>query len=163
MLKLWVFPLLSALALALTLGGSALPSVSDPFPIESAYTDCPAAIAISSTGEPVELGVSAIQPHLRGIPAFTADDARRYIQANGAFGADGPFTILKVLFITSREVCERTRGESTGLEPGALVCFVELQGTFYPISYPYGARPIPSSYSYEVYDAQTGNLLMFSS
>ncbi|HEY7125794.1 MAG TPA: hypothetical protein VH540_17695 [Ktedonobacterales bacterium] len=165
MRKFWMLSLFSVLGLLLTLGGSApAQSSSDPFPIYSGYDDCQPTIIISNSGgPPPALGVPAIQPHLSGIPSFTAEDVRQYFKANGFPGADGPFTILKILFITSGEVCERTRDESTGLESGALVCFVELQGTFYPFSYPPGFHPRPSPYAYEVFDAQTGNLLMFSS
>jgi hypothetical protein len=171
MRKVWVLPLLSALGLLLTLGGSAPASgsassdvsvSSDPFPIQSGYNDCQPTIIISKTGgPPPALGVPALQPHLQGIPSFTADDVRAFLQVGGFPGADGPFKILKILFITSGEVCERLRGEGTGLEADALVCFVEVQGTFYPFSYPPGVHPKPSPYGYEVFDAQTGNLLVF--
>jgi hypothetical protein len=164
MRKCWVFPLLSALGLLLTLGGSApAASLADLFPIYSGYEHCPPNTFVSLPGAPPpQPGTPAIQPHLQGIPSFTADDVRQYLQVNGIPTADGPFTIVKTVFISNQEMCQRTRGQSTGLEPDALVCFVELQGTFSRLSH--GMVPLPPSpYAYEGFDAQTGNLLLFGS
>jgi len=153
----WLFSLMGALALLFLLSGSppagAASLYADPFPIQTGY-DCTG----GGNGSP---GVAAIQPHLHAIPSFTADDVRQNLKANGMPGWS-QFTIVKILFITGQEVCERTRGESTGLDDNAPVCFVELRGEFWPISYPYGVHPQPSPYAYEVFDAQTGNLLVFS-
>ncbi|HLW03882.1 MAG TPA: hypothetical protein VKT82_34865 [Ktedonobacterales bacterium] len=147
----WLFSLLGTLALVFTLNGSA-PSLADPFYRQTIY-NC------DDSGSSAATGAAAIQPHLRATPSFTADDVRHYLKQHGVLGADGPFTILKILFITSREACQRTQGEDIGLDANALVCFVELKGTFYPFLYIDGSQP-SSPYAAEVFDAQTGNLLM---
>jgi hypothetical protein len=147
MRKVWMFLLPSVLALLL--GGSTPSDAVDPFPPLGSY-EC---VEFS----PLPLGTPAIHPHLSAIPAYTAEDVRNYIQQTNP-----QVTVLRVLFISSQEVCNRLRGESTGYPSETLVCLVELQGVFYPHSYPPGYHPQPSLYAYEVYDAQTGNLLMFS-
>ncbi len=156
MRKRRVFLLMGILVLLL-LGGSApvgAAGVVDPYPPHSRY------MCMESSPPPV--GVPAIRPHLPTIPAYTAEDVQRYFQQTGAQSAMGHVTVLRVLFISSQEVCARLQGESTGFALETLVCFVELQGVFYPHTYPPGFHPLPSSYAYEVFDAQTGNLVMFN-
>ena len=151
----WLLLLTSVLALLL--GGSAPVGGTgdvDPYPPRSGYT------CIESS--PLPTGVPAIRPHLPAIPAYTAEDARSYIQQTHAQSAVGRVTVLRVLFIPNQDVCARLQGESTGFAPETLVCFVELRGVFYPLRYPPGVHPFPSSYAYEVFDAQTGNLVMLN-
>jgi hypothetical protein len=154
--KQWVFLLMSTLVL-LFLGGSApagAAGVVDPYPPHSGF-----ACAESS---PLPTGVPAIHPYLPTIPAYTAEDVRHYVQQTHVHSGTGRVTVLRVLFLHNQDVCARLQGESTGFALETLVCFVELQGIFYPLSYPAGFQPRPSLYAYEVYDAQTGNLVMLS-
>ena len=149
----WLFSLLGALALLFALNGSA-PSLADPFYPQTSFS-------CDDTGSSTSSGPADIQPHLHGVPAFTADDVRHYLKKTGVPGADGPFTILKILFITSREACQCTQGEYIGLDANAMVCFVELKGTFYPFMWINGSPP-SSPYAAEVFDARTGSLLMLT-
>jgi hypothetical protein len=50
--------------------------------------------------------------------------------------SEGQPKVTKVLFITSAQASQRLKGEWIGLPDDALVCFVELYGTyrFYPHS-----------------------------
>ena len=154
MRKRWALSLIGSLALLCMLGSSA-PSLADPFPLQTS-------IRCDEFGGSTPSGPAAIQPHLQTIPAFTANDVRHYLKTNGFPGAVGTFTILKILFITSREACQRTNGESIGVASDALVCFVEVQGTFYPLLWIGG--PVPSSpYAAEIFDARTGDLLVLIS
>ncbi len=149
--------LLMGILLLLLLGGSAPVGGAgdvDPYPPHSLY--------MCMESSPPPIGVPAIRSHLQGIPAYTAEDVQRYFQQTGAQSATGRVTVLRVLFISSQEVCARLQGESTGFAPETLVCFVELRGVFYPHTYPPGVHPRPSLYAYEVFDAQTGNLVMFN-
>jgi outer membrane protein assembly factor BamB len=121
-------------------------------------------------GKPISPPSSTgITPHLKGIPAFTTADVEHYIQANGFAGgptvSGAPPTILKILFVSSKQASDLMHGESTGLPDDALVCYVELRGPFNPvmISEPPGASgpQKPVEIGEEVFDAETGNLLVW--
>lgn len=94
-------------------------------------------------------------------PAFTASDAAQYAQTHPLFYAQvvGPFKVLSAQFMTSQQLRDRLGGESTGLPDNALVCYIELQGTFL-----FGGRPgdktLTFHTAYEVYDAADGNIVM---
>ncbi len=112
---------------------------------------------------PDSLGLPAIQPHLPGIPTFTRDDVRGYIQEHGfqggKIGSARQPTITRILFITSREACELMRGEYVGLPNDSLVCYVEFSGTF-SVSGPAGTASVSGQHADEVFDARTGSLLI---
>ena len=72
--------------------------------------------------------------------------------------AAGAPTVVRVEFLTSKQVSTLLGGESIGLPDDALLCYVGLQGSFaFPgpqgptVTYPRGV---------EVFDAWTGNLLI---
>lgn len=95
------------------------------------------------------------------IPAFTVTDVAQYVSTHPmprdiASGAKS--TIVGIAFLTSQQVTVLLRGESTGLPDDALLCYVELHGTFvFP-----GPAGVTATYlrGYEVFDAHTGNILM---
>jgi hypothetical protein len=164
MRKQWAFPLLIALALMLALGGSAPPALATLFPLASGSSQCLPESVIFSIGGP---GTPAIQPHLPGIPAFAAADARAYLVVNGVPGWSH-FTITNVRFLTDRQVCGRAQIKRSAQPevPDAQFCYVEVWGISTPISRPYipNAPPLTARVGtyYVVFDARTGNLLAFT-
>src|SRR2546421_4735035 len=120
---------------------------------------------------PASFGMPAIHPHLTSIPAFTEEDVRTYISSHPFFskaiGYTEPPILSSIKFMTSREASALMHGAHTGLADDAIVCYVELCGTFMitggPAPLPATTRPAPVKpfhTVHEVFDAQTGNLLM---
>ena len=116
-------------------------------------------------------GMPAIRPSLPAVsastPRFTVADVQAYFKTHVFLG--GPtvkgatVSIISVQFITSKQASVLMRGEETGLPPTATVCYVKLRGPFTlvaPIAP--GSKPLPTvPYGVEIFDAQTGNLLMW--
>jgi hypothetical protein len=93
--------------------------------------------------------------------SFTVEDAKQYVMthpipqiANSTAG----FTFAKAAFLPSQEVSQLMNGESTGVSDTSLLCYVELHGTVTLESTRGGRRTFHKVI--EVFDAQTGNLLM---
>jgi hypothetical protein len=157
-------------AILVAIGGWAIPKLAARFVTSPPITkisitgtpyDCGDSVATSST----PLGAAAIQPHLSGVPAFTEDDVRDYINTHPFSGlrieTKGATSIKRILFITSYDACQLMKGESIGLSKNAIVCYVELSGTFL-VSSPFpSATPQPAHHTgQEVFDGKTGNLLV---
>jgi|SRR5579884_901008 hypothetical protein len=109
-------------------------------------------------------GVPAIRPHIAGIPSFTAADVAQYIKTGSSIRTISRAVpaITKTEFITAQQASNLLQGESIGRPDNALVCYVELRGPFHvegPL--PQGASNPTLSTAYELFDAQTGNLLMW--
>ena len=114
-------------------------------------------------------GIPAIQPHLPSIPSFTEDDVRNYIEshfvASMRIGIQGKPIISQVQFLTNLEVSNFLHGANPGLRDAQIVCFVKLVGnfSFHPPTFGRkGINQIPRDHIYQVYDANTGNLIMES-
>lgn len=113
-------------------------------------------------------GVPAIIPKNNGTPAFTAADVNLYY-LNHSFSAGptvsgAPPTVESVKFMTSGEARTLMKGEYIGIPDSAMVCYVVLRGPFYPmnVSVPPGqAPPAILDTGIEVFDAHTGNLLLW--
>jgi hypothetical protein len=115
-------------------------------------------------------GRPAIKPSL---PIFatvriTSADVNSYLQTHPFVGgplmkgANSP--IVSLQFVTSKQASTLMNGEPTGLADTAMVCYVKLQGPFSPsaASLPPQAQKFSSAtYAVEIFDAQTGNLLMW--
>jgi hypothetical protein len=113
-------------------------------------------------------GLPAITPHIHvsqskssSTASFTEEDAKQYVMthpipriANSIAG----FTIAKVVFLSSKEVSQLMNGESTGASDTSLLCYVQLHGTLTLENEQGGHRTFHKVI--EVFDAQTGNLLM---
>jgi len=106
-------------------------------------------------------GSAAITPHLAGIPAFTIDDARRFVTTHPqslGLRRDYSRSATRVEFLTSQQVSERLHGASTGFPADRLLCYVELQGTF-TFSGPEGTH-VTYPRRFFIFDAQTGHLVI---
>jgi hypothetical protein len=122
-------------------------------------------------------GVGAIQPSKDAskigvaTPAFTVEDVHSYIKSTKGQGLlvgavpDRPIAIRSVEFLTDSQLRARHHGESTG-KKDALLCYVELEGSFTPTGLPpgsgseAGSGPAQCERAIVVFDAHTGNLLM---
>jgi hypothetical protein len=67
-------------------------------------------------------------------------------------------TVTRVLFTTSRHAGELMQGQSVGLADDAVVCYVELSGTFTGGSAP-GVTPTVTHTAAIVFDGHSGNML----
>ncbi|HEY7125778.1 MAG TPA: hypothetical protein VH540_17615 [Ktedonobacterales bacterium] len=156
-------------AILVAIGGWSIPKLAARFASPPPVTT----VAISGTpydcgdtytsSSSAPIGLPAIQPHLSGVPAFTEDDVRDYVNghpfAGRRFESKGAVTITRILFTTSYDACQLMKG-SIGLSKDAIVCYVELSGTFI-ISPPFTATPLPPVHTgKEVFDGKTGNLLV---
>lgn len=116
------------------------------------------------------IGVPAITPSQPGIPAFTIDDVKHYLASHSFEG--GPtvdrssYSIDTIQFLKAKQASVLMQGEVVGLPDDALVCYTVLRGPFIlqnvrmPPGEPIPATPIASR-GVEVFDARTGNLLVW--
>ncbi len=109
-------------------------------------------------------GGSAIPPRNNCTPSFTVQDALDYEHTH-PFGnmrmvSIGQPKVTKVLFITSAQASQRIGGAEIGLPDDALVCYVELYGT-YRFMPPFGVQGgTHSGTMHDIFDAHTGTLLV---
>lgn len=129
------------------------------------------AFQVSQTYVP---GNPAIKPHLAqngAGPAFTQADVAAYLEKYGFFsGPLAPGAHLKILtnqFVTAAQASQLMVGESVGRPDNYLVCYVKVEGPFL-LTYVHGGpglshRNIPTTAKYNdaVFDAHTGNLLVW--
>lgn len=110
-------------------------------------------------------GVPAIQPTISGaIPSYTLADVATYIQTQHLLRTTSGTSpvITNSEFITAQQASALINGESIGRPDNALVCYVALQGPFQVnVPAPPGSSLPDSNTAYEVFDAQTGNLLLW--
>jgi hypothetical protein len=110
------------------------------------------------------LGAPAIVPRNDCTPSFTAQDVLGYENTHPFAAmrveAVGKPKITKIWFITSAEASGQMHGESIGIPDDALVCHVELYGTFRTGSAPGGQPTERPGAASQVFDAHTGNLLV---
>lgn len=110
------------------------------------------------------VGAPAIVPRLSSDlagPAFSTSDAASYVTSHPMWRNLAPWsapTVEKVEFLTSQEVSAILSDESTDMPSNALLCFVQLKGTF-TFGNPSGTT-ITYHVGFEVFDAHTGNFLM---
>lgn len=103
------------------------------------------------------------------VPRFTISDVRAYLSKNKQPYIEAPTVsgkppaIRSIEFITNKETSIRTHGEATGLTDSALVYYVEMYGPFdmsKVVTPPHRASLPIMNNVVEIFDAQTGNLLM---
>lgn len=111
-------------------------------------------------GRPSErpVGIPAIQRRSDSTPSYTTADTVQYATTHQMWRNlnASRSSVVSVRFMSSEEV-DTILHTSTGEPNDALICYVEMTGTFTfpglngPVSYPRG---------FEVFDAYTGNLLL---
>ena len=115
-------------------------------------------------------GRSALKLTPNKVPAFTLEDMKAYLQsapscAGGPTLSGQPPTIDTLEYVGCKELTDRLN-LFIGLPDDAPVCYVVLRGPFLLtlMSYPPGAvqgRPVSETVE-EIYDARTGDLLVWS-
>lgn len=119
-------------------------------------------------------GNPAIQPHLSqngSGPAFTQDDVVAYFNKYGFYAgpvvAGAHLQILTIQFVTAARASQLMVGESVGRPDNALVCYVKVEGPFLLTNVhagpprPNAKAPTTAKYGDAVFDAHTGNLLVW--
>ena len=153
------------LAASVMLAASPFPYPRAPVPYQRVPIICP------GPSTPVD-GVPAIRPRNGCTPSFTEQDVRSYLAANRQLAlATEPNNIA---FVGTPQIVSirflSLHGAAPNRDPYApawqlsdrVVCYVSLQGTFFPIrGLPLPHHPLrhfPRS-AYIVFDAHTGNVL----
>lgn len=132
------------------------------------------ATRVNGTVKPVSAasmppGLAAIHVSKSGVPAFTTADVQAYLDSNPFPG--GPTlkgskpAVAQIAFASKEQAITWMRGESLDELPAhAAVCYVRLSGPFSSqhIHAPKGATlSTVFQTGYMVFDAQTGNLLVW--
>jgi hypothetical protein len=124
----------------------------------AAFHASPASAPLSGPGIPM------IHPTRAGIPAFTVADVRQFFTAHPVKSASGaPAQIAEIQFMPEEQASAIMRGEPVGLPAHALVCYVQFRGSFLTTG-GYGppqAKPAWFQLEEEVFDARTGNLMVY--
>ena len=121
------------------------------------------------------IGLPAIHPSLAAASSLATPTARFTIADVQAYLQNHPFVgghivkgatarIVTTQFMTSSQASALMYGAETGLPTTATVCYAKIQGPFTQESAPIapGAQQLPTvAYAIEIFDAQTGNLLMW--
>lgn len=110
------------------------------------------------------VGIQAIRPtKTYALPSFSVADVITYSSgkplAHTLVSSSLTSANMTVQFLPSKEVSARLFGEPTGLPDSTLLCLVITRGTF-TFSGPEGTT-VTYPIGYEVFDARTGNLLMW--
>jgi hypothetical protein len=114
------------------------------------------------------LGSPAIRPRTAPesptTPTFTVQDVEEYVRVRGLSASlrirwEGPITVEKVEFLPGREVAARLN-DYINQPDDVLLCLAMLRGRF-GVASPFAPLAFDSSSAYVVFDAHTGNTLMF--
>lgn len=115
-------------------------------------------------------GLPAIVPHTNsasgGAIGITASDAVTYISGHGFQGGPlangGKFTVLRAAIMPASTGSTLTQGASMQRPDDYPIVYVQLQGPFLlsNVPLPSGATPEVANTVHEVFDANTGNLLL---
>ncbi len=118
---------------------------------------------------PDQPGGRAIQPHITPkeplSPAFTAQDVIDYVRTHphgDSMGDASAITVERVDFLLRGELEQRFPGLRTYVPNNTLICVVTLRGTFQVSAPPLLQQRLPNASSdtaYQLFDAQTGNIL----
>ncbi|HJT56571.1 MAG TPA: hypothetical protein VJ761_08750 [Ktedonobacteraceae bacterium] len=102
---------------------------------------------------------------------FTRDDVIAFFNKHGFYAgpvvSSAHLKILTIQFVTAERASELMKGESVGRPDTALVCYVKVQGPFRLTNIRGGPAQIASKmpttamYGDAVFDAHTGNLLVW--
>ncbi len=115
-------------------------------------------------------GAPAIQPHASqnapAGPAFTQADVIAYLDKYGflPLAPGAHLQILTIQFVPAKQASQLMDGESVGRPDDYLVCYVKVEGPFLTAGLklsPQAKAPKTVKYGDAVFDAHTGNLLVW--
>jgi hypothetical protein len=97
-------------------------------------------------------------------PSFTSQDVEEYFRVHGLSAsfriqASGPITVENVEFLPGREAAARLNRDINQPDD-VLLCLATLRGSF-GVASPFAPLAFDSSSAYVVFDAHTGNTLIF--
>ncbi len=101
-------------------------------------------------------------------PHITSDDVKTYLFTHqfpsGPLVVGATFKIISIDLVTSEVASQRLDDEPIGLPNNELVYFVKVQGPFTTtnVRTPNGKSLPPAQFGFEVFNAETGNLLVWS-
>lgn len=154
-------------------GGASAPSPSVRFtPIVGSPEPLASPASPDWTGRAV--GIPAIAPTLpvvAGRPSFTEQDVRVYVASHPPSVADpnGPAPVVERVEFLPVEQVESRINHGMSVPKGTLLCLVTISGQWVvpPGLLPPGVQaqgtPNPNTVVYQVYDAQTGNFMAWTS
>ncbi len=129
---------------------------------------------IPSVPAPVE--TEPVLPPSAGVPAIThagggpptSADVKAFVTKHGFPGgktvSGGAPTVLQITLMSAKQAKALLKGESTDRPDTAMVFYVQLQGPFVlSMPTPPGIKPITVQKGEELFDATTGNLILFGS
>ena len=144
------------------------------FSTQASQTSGPIGMSYLSRTKPKSIGIPAIivkdtvSQTIPNVPRVSKTDVENYVKFHPfPGGSPVPGTTPKVVAIsciTSKEVSQMLKNDSIGLADTAMVYYVEWRGPFNPtnVSAPPGATlPTSVSKGVEIFDAQTGNMLLW--
>jgi hypothetical protein len=145
--------------------GSNQQTINGSSEAQSSSKPVPASTAVPASN------VDAIMPHSNTVPAFTAEDVKRYFQTHtfpgGPTTQGQPIRVDTVQFLRAGDARSRfLQGENLGVPDTELVCYVVLDGPFTltNVELPPGTKsaqvPVVQK-GVEVFDARTGNMLLW--
>jgi hypothetical protein len=104
---------------------------------------------------------------------FSQDDVKAFLEEDGGSFYSGPLVpgahlkILTIQFVIAKQASQLMYGESVGRPDDYLVCYVKVEGPFLTTMV-HGGPPLPdikhpttAKYGDAVFDARTGNLLVW--
>ena len=144
------------------------------FSAKASQTSGPIGMPHLSQTKPTSVGIPAIivknttSQVAANTPRISKVDVENYVkvhQFQGGPSVAGTTPNVTVIdYITSKEASQKLKNDSIGLADNAMVYYVKWQGSFNltNVSAPPGAVPFkPASEGVEIFDAQTGNLLLW--
>jgi len=167
--------IVSTLGIIVLLVGAYIGVISMSSSAYASQSSGPIGMPHLSQAKPLAVGMPAItirntaKNGVPNAPRISQVDVRNYVQTHPFLGgsdvAGTPSKVTAIDYITSKEASQRLNNDSIGLADTAMVYYVEWQGSFHTnVSAPPGvalSNLKPVSKGVEIFDAQTGNLLLW--
>jgi hypothetical protein len=126
-----------------------------------------ASIVATTKNHPAGIPAITVQSAVSTTPRVQKSDVIAFLKSHpfpaGPAVAGATPVLTAVDLISSKEASQRLKGESIGLSDNAPVYYVQWKGPFNPVneSVPAGVTIKPVATGVEVFDATTGNLLLW--
>ncbi len=162
----WIAGLVVLVGVAVMLASANM--TAQAHPDSAGTTPLGAATApITARNNSVGIPAIAVQSSVATTPRVKKSDVVAFLKGHpfpaGPAVAGATPVLTAVDLITSREASQRLMGESIGLSDNMMVYYVQWKGPFNPVnaSVPPGTTLKPAAVGVEVFDATTGNLLLW--